>query len=426
MTDAAELRRRLARLGRRPAAQPKPSPALSRAGLPDGAEIETPRGPVYLIESSYAPDHVHGLGRLADLLAFEAGLAAEVARQPRLAQAPLDGLAFLDTETTGLAGGAGTLVFLVGIGTFEGQAFRLRQFFLRDPAEEAGMLHALQDALGAAAGFVTFNGQAFDLPLLEARYVIGLRQRWPLTTFPHLDLLRPSRRLWSRTLPDCTLGTLEQRVLGVRRSEEDVPGALIPELYLDYLRTGETSGMARVIYHNAVDVLSLVGLATQVLQRHREDDPERLNPAEALAIGRWHQSAGRAESAEVAFRAAAGTPESEVRQAALRRLTEHLKRQGRAPEAVVGWEEWHALAPDETVPCLELAKYFEWQVGDLEQAGRWAAEALVCLRRWPADWRRTEAEKAILHRLERLARKRGVPLMFDERDGPAPSARLSA
>jgi len=119
-------------------------------------------------------DHVHGSGRLADLLAFDSELVADVASHPGLRQAELSHLVFLDTETTGLVGGAGTLVFLVGVGTYVEGAFRLRQYFLRNPDEEAAMLLALQPDLEAAHGFVTFNGRAFDLPLLETRYIIGL------------------------------------------------------------------------------------------------------------------------------------------------------------------------------------------------------------------------------------------------------------
>ncbi len=136
------------------------------------------------MQHSYPSDHQHGPGRLSDLLVYDALLASDVARQPALAQARMDGLLFLDTETTGLAGGAGTLAFLVGVGTFTAEGFRLRQYFLRDPAEEAAMLHALLEDLEAATGLVTFNGQAFDLPLLESRYIVGLRQRRNLMAAP--------------------------------------------------------------------------------------------------------------------------------------------------------------------------------------------------------------------------------------------------
>jgi hypothetical protein len=372
----------------------------------EGEEISTPVGTAYRMQHSYPTDHQHGPGRLADLLVYDALLASDVARQPALAQSRMDGLLFLDTETTGLAGGAGTLAFLVGVGSFTAEGFRLRQYFLRDPAEEAAMLHALIEDLEAATGLVTFNGQAFDLPLLESRYIVGLRQRRNLMAAPHLDLLHPSRRLWSRSLPDCTMGTIEQQVLHLRRTEDDIPGALIPGMYLEYLRTGATAGMRRVIYHNTMDVLSLVGVATQVLGRHGQSDPTQLTASEALAVGRWHQQAGRGVPAEPALRSAVAASDGDLRIEALRRLADYLKRIGRAAESLAAWAEWHDRAPADPTPCVELAKHFEWQTRDVDLAIYWTKEAVGAIADWPGDWRRDEALAGLRHRLERLQAKR--------------------
>jgi len=366
-------------------------------------------GLAYRLQQSYPAEHQHGPTRLADLLEFDVLLAADVARQPALAQAKIGTLLFLDTETTGLVGGAGTLAFLVGVGAFTPDGFRLRQYFLRDPAEEAAMLQALEEDLESASGLVTFNGQAFDLPLLDSRYIVGLRQRRNLVAAPHLDLLHPARRLWSRALPDCSMSTIEQRILHLRRTEDDIPGALIPGLYLEYLRTGATDGMLRVLYHNAMDVLSLVGVATQVLGRHRQDDPSRLSPSEALAVGRWHQQAGRIDPAEQALRSAVGSSEGDLHLEALRRLTEYLKRGGRAGEALGAWAEWHDRAPADPTPCIELAKYFEWGPPDVVQAMFWTQEALDTLQHWPEDWRRDEAAARLAHRRQRLRIKTHGP-----------------
>jgi uncharacterized protein YprB with RNaseH-like and TPR domain len=410
MNTTSDLRRRLRRLGRR-ATPVEPSAAARDAvgGILEGEEILTPAGTAYRIQRSYPSDHQHGPGRLADLLVFDGLLASDVARQPALARSRMDGLLFLDTETTGLAGGAGTLAFLVGVGTFTAEGFRLRQYFLRDPGEEAAMLHALIEDLEAASGLVTFNGQAFDLPLLESRYIVGLRQRRNLAAAPHLDLLHPARRLWSRSLPDCTMGTIEQQVLHLHRTEDDIPGALIPGMYLEYLRTGSTAGMQRVIYHNTMDVLSLVGVATQVLGRHRQSDPTLLTASEALAVGRWHQQAGRGDPAEPALRSAVAASDGELRIEALRRLAEYLKRGGRPAESLAAWAEWHDRAPSDPTPCVELAKHFEWQARDVDQALYWTEEALGALAHWPADWRRDEALAGLTHRLVRLQAKRLAP-----------------
>src|SRR3990172_4238228 len=408
MSDPTELRRRLSRLGRQKPQVSRGRPFLAPANvseLPPGEELSTPFGAAFRMDTPYPIDHLHGPSTLGDVLGYDAVLAAEVVRQPKLALAPLQRMAFLDTETTGLAGGAGTLVFLVGIGTFEGDAFRLRQYFLRDPSEEPGMLHALQHDLEAVQGFVTFNGQTFDVPLLEMRYRVGLRREWRLTGWPQLDLLHPSRRLWRRSLPDCSLGTIERQVLGVSRSQEDVPGALIPGLYLDYLRTGDAADMARVLYHNAVDILSLVGLTSLILDRHRFQDPNDLSAAEALGLARWHQTAGRTGEAEAAWQAALAAGEQSVKLEALRRFGAHLKGRGRRSEAVSGWRTWHELAPADPAAGVELAEYDGWEAGDLEEAEAWTGAALGCLKRWTADWRRDQITAEIEHRRRRLVRK---------------------
>jgi uncharacterized protein YprB with RNaseH-like and TPR domain len=415
-TNDRDLRRRLARLGRRGArhgAAPMEPLSGQRPEAPDeglaGEILETPQGPTYYIESRYPIQHAHGSKSLASLLAFPPELAAQVAHDAQLADVDLQGLAFVDTETTGLSGGAGTLVFLVGLGHFVEDEFVLRQYFLREPAEEPGMLTALRAYLDRAAGFVTFNGRAFDLPLLEMRYMLGLKQSLPITSRPHLDLLHPSRRLWRRELPDCRLGTLETRVLGIVRTDDDVPGSEIPGLYLEYLRTGKTHQMRRVVYHNAVDILSLVGLATEVLGRFEAEVASELSPSEALAVARWHERAGRPRRAEAAYReAAAAGGDADLRREALRRWGRHLKRQSRYVEAAGIWESWHALAPEDPIPCIELAKQAEWRDHDLQAARRWAEAALVCLSHWPDDWRREQTWRAIEHRLTRLARKQAA------------------
>jgi uncharacterized protein YprB with RNaseH-like and TPR domain len=407
MSDEA-LRRRLSRLGKRRKRPPegkrsKGTPQIR--ALPPGEDVDTPHGSAYRIETSYPLDYRHGTRSLSSLLGFETVLAAEVMRQPSLKDTSLDRMVFIDTETTGLTVGAGTIVFLIGVGAFVGDSFRLRQYFLRELGEEQGLLHAMQDDLEAADGFVSFNGRVYDLPLIEMRYQLSMRRNWPLTSFPQMDLMYPSRRLWNRSLPNCRLSTIEQYVLGIQRTEQDVPGNQIPEMYKAYLRTGDASEMARVVYHNAIDILSLVGLAAHVLERHSESDPTVLSGAEALAVARFHHSSDRLEPAEAAYRAALQSDEEGVKLEALQRLGYQLKRQGRREDAIELWHTWHQMSPEDPKPCIELAMYYEWHARDLEEARRWAQEALISLTHWQEDWRREELWTKIEHRLARLAKK---------------------
>ena len=405
MSDDA-LRRRLKRLGGKSRKRQKPQIAPGHpVGLPPGDEIETPHGSAFRIQELYSPDHQHAGYALSKILDVKTDLAARVVRQPALNEVPIKDMLFLDTETTGLAGGAGTIAFLVGVGRFTGSHFRLRQYFLREPGEEAGLLHALQDDLESAGAIVSFNGRVFDVPLLEMRYMLGLRKHWSLSSLPQVDLLHPARRLWRRSLPDCRLGTIEKMLLGVQRSDDDVPGDQIPGMYLDYLRTGDASGMTRVLYHNAIDILSLVGLAVLVFDKFDDQDPGTLSGAEALALARWHQDAGREKQATKSFQAALENSDRGIQIDALRHYSAHLKRTGKRVEAVGFWETWHSLAADDAHPCIELAKYHEWDSKDLAAAQYWAQEALQCLTYWPDDWRREKIWSEIEHRLMRLSKK---------------------
>jgi uncharacterized protein YprB with RNaseH-like and TPR domain len=406
--EQKRLRERLSRLGKQ-TSRLTSSPSkgdVSRSTKRFGNPLETPHGMAFVIEERFPLEHTHGNRQLHEYFGYSAQLAAEIARDTRLADVDLSRLLFVDTETTGLVGGAGTLAFLIGIGGFEQEEFVLRQFFLHDPGEEAAMLHLLSDQIDSAAGFISFNGRVFDIPLMEMRFRMSLRKRLSLTTWPHLDLLFPSRRLWRRTLPDCSLGTLEKNILGVQRSDEDVPGAWIPGMYLDYLRTGDLTELKRVVYHNMVDILSLVGLSVEILSRHDADSAPVLTGAEALGLARWHEEAGRDASAENAFVAAIESEDERIRLDALRHWTAHLKRSGERELALQAWEQWHRLAQDDPRPCVELAKYYEWHTKDLASAAYWSQQALLCLSHWTNDWRREKTWGDIEHRIARLTRKR--------------------
>jgi uncharacterized protein YprB with RNaseH-like and TPR domain len=406
--EQKRLRERLSRLGKQTGRRTSPPSMhdVSKSAKRFGNPLETPHGLAFIIEERFPLDHTHGNRQLQEYFGYSAQLAAEIARDASLAEVDLDHMLFVDTETTGLVGGAGTIAFLIGIGAFEQDEFVLRQFFLHDPGEEAAMLHLLSEQIDSAVGFISFNGRVFDIPLMEMRFRMGLRKRLPLTTWPHLDLLFPARRLWRRALPDCSLGTLEKNILGVQRSDEDVPGAWIPGMYLDYLRTGDLTDLKRVVYHNMIDILSLVGLSVEILNRHDDDSATALTGAEALGLARWHEGAGRGASAENAFLAAIESKDEYIRLEALRYWTAHLKRSGERVLAVQAWEQWHQLAQDDPRPCVELAKYYEWHAKDLVSAAYWSQQALLCLSHWPDDWRREQTWGEIEHRIARIAKKR--------------------
>ncbi len=313
---------------------------------------------------------------------------------------------FLDTETTGLAG-AGTLAFMVGVAFVErgpaSDVVVVRQYFLRDHADERAMLRLLNELLEEKTGLVTFNGRTFDVPLLSTRYLMN-RLESRLVELPHLDLLQPSRRLWRNRFGSVALGNLEKMLLGVQRSEEDVPGWLIPNLYNDYVRSGDAREMRRVFYHNQLDMLSMVTLTGEVVRQFSEarlDD----HPTDLYSLGKWQSDLGLVVEAERNLRQAAGGDlPLEIYHQALKQLGVLLKRNDRRHEAVLIWQQWAATSLDDVEAHVELAKHYEWQEGDLQSAKVWTERALSLASHWSRG-RAAIIGPSLEHRLARLVRK---------------------
>ena len=199
-----------------------------------------------------------------DLAPLDMGRLAVLANDPALRGLDYRRALFLDTETTGLAGGTGTVAFLIGLGWFEGDGFVTQQLFARDYAEERATLLHLRERLAGREFLVSFNGKAFDANLLATRFIMN-RLPDPLSGLPHLDLLHPARRLLSHRLADRRLSALETSILGFER-EGDIPGSEIPQRYFDWLRRRDGRLMADVFEHNRLDILSLAALAAHLVE----------------------------------------------------------------------------------------------------------------------------------------------------------------
>ncbi len=424
---ALTLRERLAALqgGRAataggPAPRP-PRPVFAAAG---GGEEETPFGPCYAIERRYGLDHRHGPRPLGAAREVPPSFLAQLAGDPRLAALPHERLVLLDTETTGLAGGTGTYVFLVGLGFFAREAgprgddwsFVVRQYFLRELREERALLHALAARLTDFGALVTFNGKSFDWPLLATRYTLA-RQAPPGggrdgRGWPHLDLLHPARRVWRHRLASCSLGSLEGAVLGVRRAT-DVPSFLIPALYFRFLRDGDHEPLLPVLAHNEADIVSLLALLAHLghlagpAAGGVAGGEGPLPGADCYGLATLHGALGRADESIAAYGAALADPAlpPALRRAARAALARALKRDGRWDEAAAHWRllmqaEARRKAP-EPWPWEELAKYQEHVARDYAAAAATTAAALALL-----ELRGVAAGRAeLLHRLARLRRK---------------------
>src|SRR5579863_8294367 len=296
------LRRRVAGIERKYAgAGTVKAKRVETTGLP-GGEVETGLGRHWEMEKLYEQHRRHGSFEISDLAELPAGLFGPISKR-EIGDAPPESWAFLDTETTGLAGGSGTIAFLIGVGRITPEGFRVRQFFLREHGEEASALEALAGHLRQFRVMVTYNGKAFDQPLLETRYRMA-RARTPFGGLAHLDLLFGARRLWKLRLESCRLVELERRILGVER-EGDVPGAMIPQLYFESLRAGNADGLAPVFYHNALDILTLACLCGIVPRAFEDPDLVTFeHGAEMAGLGRWWRQMGEPERALRLFRRA--------------------------------------------------------------------------------------------------------------------------
>ena len=265
------IKRSLARLAQ---TTPRQLDVASVRGALPGQTRDTEHGELHLIDEYLEPHHHHGQAPIARALHVSTERLAQLALDPTLEGVDLQRALFFDTETTGLAGGTGTVPFLIGIGWFEDQSMRIQQLFLPELGREAPMLHWLRERVQQSSCVVSFNGKTFDWPLLRNRFVLN-RVRAPVLP-PHLDLLHCARRVLRSRLKSVRLVELERQVLGMYR-EDDVSGALIPQLYFDYLDGGDVSPIAKVIEHNANDLIALAALVAELVnhfdQVHGGDDP---------------------------------------------------------------------------------------------------------------------------------------------------------
>jgi len=332
--SATTLRERLTRLGvaRRPRAQ------FDRE-LPRGFEsISTPFG--------------------------EAALRQDVIPLPALEPNP-GSVAYIDTETTGLSGGAGTYVFAAAVARPIDCGLRVAQIFLPQPGMEASFLHALNSEMECADAVATFNGSSFDLPVLRTRWVMA-RMPGELTCHMHVDLLTLVRALYRHRLDSCNLRSVEERLLGYER-EDPISSALVPDAYFEYLRQGYSSMLEGALEHNRLDVISLVYLHSRLLRRLQGGDAG-MDAADWLALGRHRYRRGARADGWRALRNATGFAEGEAATTAGLLIARRLIRRGfiDAADSLLGWLE--ARASDDVRVAVMRARLFEWRRRDPQRA----------------------------------------------------------
>lgn len=374
-----------------------------------------------VVERRYSPGYRHGRVAIADAAPPTEGwgrLHLLTASDVQVTSRYL----FLDLETTGLAGGAGTYAFLVGLAWFDGCTFCVRQFFLSSFAAERVLLQAVRDIADETGAVVTYNGKSFDLPVLETRYIMN-RMETPFAGLPHVDMLHPARRLWRTPGGDadgllsrrpetvsaesdagCRLIGLERTLCGHER-EGDVPGFEIPARYFHYVRTGDARQLEPVLEHNRLDLLSLALLTARAAQLLDEGPATSQAAREALGLGQLYERAGLPVEARASFERATTLPADAVTRAEALRALAVARRRSRDYTAAAA--SWRALLELRGCPAgimreatEALAVHHEHRLCDPLSARSFALKSLSM----PVTPSRRDA---LEHRLARLNRKLG-------------------
>ncbi len=360
-------------------------PSIGVARSADGHNADGPHGRQRSVDSSAPVSHLRerltrlgapptrrghkerALPRGFELVPTPFGDA--VLRQDVIALPPLEpdpgSVAYIDTETTGLSGGAGTYVFAAAVATPIDCGLRVAQVFLPQPGMEAAFLHALASEMESADAIATFNGSSFDLPLLRTRWVMA-RMPGELACSPHVDLLTLVRALYRHRLESCNLRSVEERLLGYER-DDPIPSALVPDAYFEYLRDGYSSLLEGALEHNRLDVISLVHLHSRLLRRLRGGDLD-MDAADWLALGRHRYRRGARADGWRALRNATNLAEGEAAATAGLLMARRLIRRGSmaAADSLLEWLE--AKASEDVRVSVARARLFEWRRRDPQLA----------------------------------------------------------
>ena len=310
---------------------------------------------------------------------------------------------FLDTETTGLSGGAGTVAFLVGLGYVDGNAFVVEQLMLRDYADEPALIDLLSRRMERFGCVCTFNGARFDMPLLEARFTMcRMRDRW--RELENLDLLYPARRLWKLRIGSCRLSRIEEIILGAPRAD-DLPGSEVPPRFFQFLKSGDESLLDDIVRHNCQDIATLAALLIRLCELN--DRPELLqDQRDQFSMGKALERQGELKPAREMYRVSAiprpagtltGLTGERVSGMANWRLYHIHRRSGDWDAARRVLEQMLNRRQMQGAVCVELSKLYEHRLKDLSLALEYAQRA--------ANFPDAEPGEQLCRREERIRRK---------------------
>lgn len=368
------------------------------------------REPVQIIENSYVLSARYGQIPISMGLQIPGSILSFLSRDTEFEGLDLSSAVFLDLETTGLSGGTGTVPFLVGLAYYRDERFKVTQFFLSEMAEEDRLVQELGRFVHEM-GFrsvVSYNGKAFDLPLIETRFALH-RTPCPFRGLPHLDFLFSARSLWKHKYDSCRLFNLAQQIVQASRSE-DIPGAEVPLRYFQFIRNGDFSLIEPILYHNQEDLLSLLGVIVAgavLVERNREAaEKGEADAMDLYGVAKLFEKAGDMTTTTALLeKALAGGLTAEVSHQARKKLSGHFKKNKDWDKALGFWQE---MAAGDEFDCFrELAMYFEHKAKDYGEAIRFATEGLA-VSKGKSSAAERDFEKRIARLLGKMARTKGA------------------
>lgn len=368
------------------------------------------REPVQIIENSYVLSARYGQIPISMGLQIPGSILSFLSRDTEFEGLDLSSAVFLDLETTGLSGGTGTVPFLVGLAYYRDERFKVTQFFLSEMAEEDRLVQELGRFVHEM-GFrsvVSYNGKAFDLPLIETRFALH-RTPCPFRGLPHLDFLFSARSLWKHKYDSCRLFNLAQQIVQASRSE-DIPGAEVPLRYFQFIRNGDFSLIEPILYHNQEDLLSLLGVIVAgavLVERNREAaEKGEADAMDLYGVAKLFEKAGDMTTTTALLeKALAGGLTAEVSHQARKKLSGHFKKNKDWDKALGFWQE---MAAGDEFDCFrELAMYFEHKAKDYGEAIRFATEGLA-VSKGKSSAAERDFEKRIARLRGKMARTKGA------------------
>jgi uncharacterized protein YprB with RNaseH-like and TPR domain len=332
-------------------------------------------GDIYHVKENFDQSYQHGRITFTTEFPFSKVLQVTAIQKENIA---LKDFLFIDTETTGLSGGTGTMAFLVGMGYFEENRFVIDQYFLDDPSSEMSLMNVISNRLKEFKLIISFNGISFDIPLLKTRFVIN-RIESSLAQMDHLDLLHLSRKLWKLRLTSLRLRDIENEILFFKREEEEVPGWLVPQIYFDFIRDRDARPLKGVFYHNRMDVLSLAVILNYISELM--NDPladENTSNLDILSIARIFEKYGHLQESSILYQSSLekGLPEN-LSAKLLWRFGVICKQHNNTNLALKFWQL--AYERGEYLAPIEISKYYEHMIKDYPSAILWVQNCLNML-----------------------------------------------